>query len=548
MATKLISPTASAYRYPLLIKSILLSPLAHAPTQEIIYQDKIRYDYNEFSQRLSRLANGLTSLNVNSGQTVAIMDWDSHRYLECFFAVPMMGAILHTINVRLSPEQIIYTINHAEDDILLVHTDFLPLLSTIRDRLKTVKQIIVLHETNAAIDYDGSYAAEYESLLTASDSHYDFPDFNENSHATTFYTTGTTGNPKGVYYSHRQLVLHSLSAAVGLASFKAPGRFMSDDVYMPITPMFHVHAWGLPFVATMLGVKQVYPGRYDPVTLLNLIANENVTFSHCVPTILHMLLHHPHSQSIDLSGWKVIIGGSALPKALCEAAMARGIDIYAGYGLSETCPVLTLALLQPDKLQQSQQEQVEHRCKAGLPLPLVDIRIVHDAMNEQGKSETGEIVVRSPWLTQGYIKDQEQSNQLWRGGYLHTGDIGSIDAAGYLVITDRLKDVIKSGGEWISSLFLENIVMGHSQVSEVAVIGKPDERWGERPLVLVVLKDTSVDHDLCADAIRNLVVAEVSAGHLSKWAIPEDIIFVANIDKTSVGKIDKKALRNKYIQ
>ena len=283
--------TPSAYSYPLLIKQLLHTPLASAPDQEIVYADKQRYTYRDFARRLGRLANGLKRCGVEMGTTVAVMDWDSHRYLECFFAVPMIGAVLQTVNVRLSPEQILYTLNHAGAEVLLVNREFLPILAQIRADLMSVKTFVLLSDDDAPLPE--GFAAEYESLLASSPEEYDFPDFDENTRATTFYTTGTTGLPKGVYFSHRQLVLHTLavSAALGLAPVQ--GRFHRDDVYMPLTPMFHVHAWGIPYVATMAGVKQVYPGRYQPTTILELIEREKVSFSHCVPTILHMLLSSP---------------------------------------------------------------------------------------------------------------------------------------------------------------------------------------------------------------------------------------------------------------
>ena len=289
-----ITVTPSAYSYPLLIKQLLHSALTIAPDQEIVYHT-LRYTYRDFYRRLGRLANALSALGVGPGQTVAVMDWDTHRYLECFFAVPMMGAVLQTVNVRLAPEQILYTLNHAQADVLLVNAEFAPVLSMMRDQLTTVKKFILLADEPDSGVFNIPYAGEYEALLAASSSHFDFPELDENTRATTFYTTGTTGLPKGVYFSHRQLVLHTL--AVGTALCAATGQNLHrHDVYMPITPMFHVHAWGLPYVATLLGIKQVYPGRYLADHLLHLIEQEHVTFSQCVPTILHMLLKNLYCQ------------------------------------------------------------------------------------------------------------------------------------------------------------------------------------------------------------------------------------------------------------
>ncbi len=526
-----LTPAASAYDYPLLIRQLLHVPLTQARDTEIVYADQRRHDYATFGARLARLANALGTFGIRPGDTVAVMDWDSHRYLECFFAVPMTGAVLHTINIRLSPGQILYTINHAHDDLIFVHADFMPIIDEIRDDFDRDIRIVPL--------------ADYEALLEAADPDYAFPDFDERTRATTFYTTGTTGLPKGVYFTHRQLVLHSLGFMAGVNAVDGHGRFHRDDVYMPLTPMFHVHAWGAPYVATMLGAKQVYPGRYEPAALLRLIAAESVTLSHCVPTILQMLLSHPAAQTTDLSRWKVIIGGAALPPGLARRALDLGIDIYAAYGMSETCPLLTAATLTNDMLARDDDQRLQLRCKTGRPVPLVDLRVVDPDGNEMPRDgrTTGEVCVRAPWLTPGYLGEQERSEELWSDGYLHTGDVGHIDAEGFLQITDRIKDVIKSGGEWISSLELEGLISQHDAVDRVAVIGVPDATWGERPLALIVPVDT--EH-ADADAIRAHVRGYVDRGILSRWAMPERIEFVTTIPLTSVGKIDKKKLREEF--
>ncbi len=540
--------TSSADYYPLLIKNLLRNPVRQFPNQEIVYGDFKRQTYQDLGERVGRLASGLAALGVKRGDTVAVMDWDSHRYLECFFAVPMMGAVLHTVNIRLSPEQILYTINHAEDDVILVNTEFLPILEAIRDRIEPVKQLVLLNDTGQPPATTLDISTEYEALLASGDPDYTFPDFPEDTRATTFYTTGTTGLPKGVYFSHRQLVLHTFGVLAALTG-TGQGRFNRDDVYLPITPMFHVHAWGVPYVATTLGVKQVYPGRYVPEHLLRLIEREQVTFSHCVPTILQMLLACPRVDDTDLSRWKVIIGGAALPQALARQTRDRGVDVFAAYGMSETCPILTLAQLKSHMLDWDEERQLEIRCKTGLPIPLVELRVVDEEMNDlphDGKTP-GEVVVRTPWLTQGYLKDPQNSETLWRGGYLHTGDIGVIDEEGYLKITDRLKDVIKTGGEWISSLELEDLILKHPAVAETAVVGIPDRKWGERPLALVVPKRDQAGQ-VDEAAIRDWLTDFAEKGIISKWGIPDRVLFVEAIPKTSVGKLDKKVMREQYAQ
>ncbi len=550
MSASLIERTPSAYDYPLLIKHLLHTPLAIAPDQEIVYRDIIRYTYRTLRKRISRLASGLARLGIRQGDTVAVMDWDSHRYLECYFAIPMMGAVLQTVNIRLSPAQILYTLNHARADVILCHTDFLPILDSIKDRLETVKLFVVLSDGGS--DAQGSlpsikFAAEYEELLARGTENFDFPDFDENTRATTFYTTATTGDPKGVYFSHRQLVLHTLATLGSMASPSHGQCLHRGDVYMPITPMFHVHAWGIPYVATAMGNKQVYPGRYMPDTLLSLIKQETVTFSHCVPTILHMLLTSPGASEIDWSGWKVAIGGSALPKGLAKLALDKGIDIFGGYGLSETCPVLCIAQLKPSMTELDIDTQLAYLTKAGMPIQLVDLHIVDEHMHNvphDGKT-SGEVVVRAPWLTQGYLHDPSNSEELWRGGYMHTKDIGTIDPEGYLLITDRIEDMIKSGGEWISSLAIEDIISQHPGVSEVAVIAKPDPKWGERPLALIVLKEESKDK-VTEEHIKAHVKVWAEQGVISKWAVP-DVQFVDTLEKTSVGKHDKKLMRKTHV-
>ena len=545
MTASIIQRTASAYTYPLLIKNLFHAPVVDNPDQEIVYRDLLRYTYRDLRERVCRLAAALTALGVRPGDTVAVMDWDSHRYLECFFAVPMLGAVLHTINVRLSAEQVLYTIDHAEDDYLLVNDEFLPVIEQIKGRIDTVKGFVLLTDLDEPPQSGIRLAGEYEALLAAAAPEFEFADFDENTRATTFYTTGTTGMPKGVYFSHRQLVLHTLG---NLAAFGTPatqGRFHQEDVYMPLTPMFHVHAWGMPYVATSMGVKQVYPGKYAPATILQLVAGEGVTFSHCVPTVMHMLMNHPSFNELDLSRWKLLIGGSALRKSMCQTAMARGIDIFTGYGMSETCPILTVAHVHRDDLEFG--EEVDLRCTTGRPIPLVELRLVDEQMNEVAHDgeQVGELVVRTPWLTQGYLKDQRNSENLWRGGYLHTGDVANIDRDNYVTITDRIKDVIKTGGEWLSSLELEDAISLYPGVAEVAVIGRQDSKWGERPLALVVPKE-GVEAPTPRQIIRHLSHF-IEKGLLSKQAMLLKMKLVDAIDKTSVGKIDKKNLRIKHL-
>ena len=537
------------YNYPLLIKQLLISPLLSNPDQMIINEKNISYNYKTFNNRVSILSNSLTHIGVKKGDTIGVMDWDTTRYLECFFAIPMMGAILHTINIRLSEQQILYTINHADDDFLLINEDFLPTLNKIKDGFKRDIKIIIMEgiKTETKKQKSKSNYLYYEKFFEINEPNFVFEDFDENTVATKFYTTGTTGNPKGVSYSHRQLVIHTLGFIVGSSASNYSHRFHNEDVYMPLTPMFHVHGWGFPYMATLLGVKQVYPSKYEPKKLLDLIKNEKVTFSHCVPTILQMLLNENKNLNYDLSNLKLIIGGSAMPKSLAVEASQQGINVISAYGMSETCPFLTVASIPSNNKENNDSSLIDLKCKTGKPGPLVDLRIVDENFNDivRDNKSTGEVVVRAPWLTNKYIKDKQASKKLWQGGYLHTGDVGYLDNTGSLIITDRMKDVIKSGGEWISSLQIEAIVSKCKDVDEVAAIGIADKKWGERPVIIVSAKDT-VDKKNLSKIIKNSIQLQIERGYLSKWAMPDKINFVSEIEKTSVGKINKKFLRKQF--
>jgi len=522
------------------------APLLQAADQEIVYRDLKRFTYRELRRRVGRLASALAGIGVRPGDTVGVLDWDSNRFLEAFFAVPMMGAVLQTVNVRLPPEQVAYTINHAGSSVLLVNDEFVPLLQGLMPRLSKVKKLVVMSDRSVPQTGSLSFEGEYEALLAASSPDYRFSDFDENTQATTFYTSGTTGLPKGVYYSHRQVVLHCLSELAFLGLAGKHGRFSRDDVYMPMTPMFHVHAWGFPWAATLAGVKQVYPGRYHPELLVRLIKTEGVTFTHGVPTLLEMLLNAAAVAKAHLGELKMLIGGSELHKALAKQAVAAGIDVCTGFGMSETGPIVAAAQVMTKDLGDPEQE-LDIRVRAGITAPLVDARLVGQDMKDlpHDGETAGELVLRSPWLTQGYVDNPEASEALWAGGYLHTGDIAVITPDGYIRITDRIKDVIKSGGEWVSSEQIEDLIEQYPGVKEAAVIGIPDKKWGERPLALVV-KDTDHASRLRETDIKAHLEAFATRGLISKYGIPETIQFVDHLAKTSVGKVDKKGLRETY--
>jgi fatty-acyl-CoA synthase len=540
LQTRVIPPAEGAYQYPLLIKRLLMSGSRYEKSREIVYRDQLRFSYRTLQARIARLANVLTEAGVKAGDTVAVLEWDSHRYLECMFAIPMIGAVIHTVNVRLSPEQILFTMNHAEDRFVLVNSEFVPLYTAIAPHLTTVEKTLLITDAADKTADLPALVGEYETLLAAASPDYRFEDFDEHSVATLFYTTGTTGSPKGVYFTHRQLVLHTMAVATLLGSVE--GLLCHDDVYMPITPMFHVHAWGVPYAATMMGIKQVYPGRYDPELLVELWRKEHVTFSHCVPTILQMVLNARAAKDIDFGGWNIIIGGSALNRTLYEAAKAKGIQLNAAYGMSETGPLISVAHLSEELMAGSEDEQVTGLLKAGTPGILVDAAIVDlegNFLPSDGQAQ-GELVLRAPWLTEGYFREPEKGSELWAGGWLHTGDVATLDGTGTIDIRDRIKDVIKTGGEWISSLHLEDLCSRHPSVREVAVVGVADLQWGERPFALLVAHEGQV---IDAASLKAHLQPFVDSGHINKWAIPRQIALVTDIPKTSVGKLDKKRIR-----
>lgn len=543
MSLRFADKASSTYTYPLLIRQLLNTSLLTAHRQEIVYRDQRRHTYREFRSRLGRLASCLNQLGAGFGTIVGVLDWDSHRYLESYFAIPMIGGVIQTVNVRLSPEQIAYTLRHSHAEILIVHHDFHGMVQSLRDDLPDVRHVIFI-EDDTGEQTPADCAGEYEQLLACSDPDFDFVDFDENAIAATFYTTGTTGLPKAVSFTHRQIVLQALALVAGATRSPTEG-FCGNDVYMPLTPMFHVLAWSFPYAMTLLGNKQVYPGRYEPQRLIDLKVQEGVTFSHCVPTVLQMLLDSNTSRGADLGGWTMAIGGAAMPRSLARAAMAQGIHAFSGYGASETGTVSFSR--SSGKVELSSEERAASLARTGLPALLVDLRIVDEDMRDVAHDGVaqGEIVLRSPWLTAGYGEDPDSTEALWRGGYLHTQDVATIDADGCIEIRDRLKDIIKTGGEWVSSLQLEDIVATSPQVAEVAAIGVPDHQWGERPVIFAVAAPGS-DADRTRDSILACLMEAVKAGRISKYALPDHVRIVDHIPKTSVGKADKKVLRSQW--
>lgn len=539
------SPGGARPGHALLIRDLMLRVRTWAPGRTIQYRDRVTLTYREWLARTARLGAWLGRLGVRPGDRVGVLDWDSHRVLEMFFAVPCVGATLHTVNVKLTPEQVGYTIRHARDTVLFVHADFLPLLAGIRGFLGMVRHVVVLADGPWEAPDGLPVAGEYEDGLGSVEPLASWPDLDEDTTATLFYTTGTTGDPKGVSFTHRQIVLHTLAAAMTLAIHEEPMSLRASDVYMPLTPMFHVHAWGVPYIAVTVGLTQVYPGRYEPAMLLALMERHRVTFTHCVPTLLLMLLRHPAAGTVDWRRLKVVIGGAALLPAVAREARERGVCIVGGYGMSETCPIVAVSNLQPGLVGPGGrvEDEVDVITRTGFPLPLVQARVVDEEGREvpPGGDGVGELVLRCPWLTSGYVDDPAASERLWKDGWLHTGDGARIDADGYIRITDRIKDVIKIGGEWISSLEIEGVLARHPAVAEAAVIGAPDAKWDEHPRAEVVLRP-GVAAPTPRELVRHLHAA-VEDGVLHKRALLTEVVLVGSIPRTSVGKVDKKRMR-----
>lgn len=507
---------------------LTLNELLDSSTRKACGNARIKYEdislsYKDFYRRVCKVASFILSKGVDSGDVVAVMEWDSTYYLELLFAIPMIGATIQTINVRLSKEQILYTLNDSGAKLLIYNIEFIDIAKNAEKIIRPSSMFEISHR---AIKTNNNYLA----IVEDSDELLSFPVVNENKVATLFHTTGTTGLPKGVTFTHRNLVLHTLSSLTQLGAITE--KFKLSDVYMPMTPIFHVHAWGMPFAATLLGVNQIYPGKYTPEKLVSLIKKENVSFSHCVPTILKMLINETKKTGIDLKGIKILVGGSALTKELYFDAIETGIDAFTGYGMSETGPILSIATNRGHQLNNL------YQLDAGEALPFVEIKIMNDE-----KSDIGEIVVRSPWLTNGYLGSA--TCRLWESNFLKTGDIGRINHNGSLEIKDRIKDVIKSGGEWISSIELESIITKIEHISECAVIAIPDPTWGERPFVYVVSDKYPCKEKLLIE-INTKIRDIAEKGTISRYAKVSGVSIIKELPKTSVGKIDKKSLRSFY--
>ena len=526
---------------PLLLSSFVKRAEQFFPDKLIISrtgEDKIhRIPYSEFAKRTRKLADALTKLGMKHGTKVGSFGWNHHRHLEAYFGVPCTGAILHMINIRLSPEHIAYVINHAEDEILLVDDNLFPHLQQLAPMLKTVKHYVIMGDSKEIPETTLENVHSYEALLEAASDTFEFPeDLDENTPAGMCYTSATTGNPKGVVYTHRGLVLHSY--ALGLAD--AMG--MSErDVTLAIVPMFHANAWGMPFAAVFFGTSQVLPGPgFNPALILDLIEQEKVTITAGVPTIWLAVLNELEKNPRDISSLRAIVsGGSASPKGLIRAFEEKyKVPFIVGYGLTETSPLVSLSVFTSKMENYSMDDKINVRALQGLTMPGLEVRIVNEDGEVPWDGKTmGELTIKGPWIASEYYKDERTAN-AFKDGWLYTGDIAIMTEDGYLKLMDRTADLIKSGGEWISSVDLENALMTHEAVFEAAVIAVPHEKWLERPLACVVLHEGQIADDAMKEKLLSYM-----EGQFAKWWVPDNVVFLDEIPKTSVGKFLKMALR-----
>ncbi len=495
-----------------------------------------RYTYGDFYRRARLLAKTLKKAGLKRKDRVGTLMWNHYVHLEAYYGIPVAGGVFHTLNLRLHPDEIAYMIRHAKDRFLIIDDILLPLFEKFRNKVD-VDKIIVVPLTGSTVP---SGYEDYEQFIQSQDDLFTYPELDENEAAGMCYTSGTTGKPKGVVYSHRALVLHSFALAL-----RDSLGISEQDSVMPVVPMFHVNAWGLPFACTMMGARQVLPGPHlDPESLLELMEKEKVTFGAGVPTvwfkILQELEQRPGRWNL-LEDINVLIGGSAVPQSLIRGLKRHDMQVIQGWGMTETSPVATVSRLRPHLKKLSQDDQFAYQAKQGIPVPFVELRVVNEKGEVPWDGVTmGELQIRGPWITRNYYNRPDSRDSYSEDGWFSTEDVACIDADGYVKITDRTKDLIKSGGEWISSVDLENAIMDHPAVDEAAVIAMPHPKWQERPLAVVVLKEGK---NISPEELREFLIPK-----FSRWWLPDRFEFADEIPRTSAGKFSKAKLRAYYVQ
>jgi len=497
-----------------------------------------RQSYIEAERRCRQLAQALRRLGIGMGDRVATIAWNNHRHFELYFAVSGIGAVCHTINPRLFGEQLRYIVNHAEDKVMCLDLTFVPIAEKLAAEWAPVRHYVIMTDRAHMPQTNLPNALCYEELLAGESGELAWPEFDENTASSLCYTSGTTGNPKGALYTHRSTLLHSFA----VCSANAVAISMRDSI-LPVVPMFHVNAWGIPYAAAMSGSKLVFPGpKLDGASLHELMTGEKVTLSLGVPTVWLGLLQYLEQSGKRLDGLeRVTVGGSAVPRTMIEAFEEKyGVRCIHGWGMTEMSPVGSLGLLKAKHLDRPKAEQIAIEAKQGVPLFGVDMKVVmpDGRVAPHDGTTSGELYVRGPWIASAYFNDDQATAAAFDEGWFRTGDVSVIDPDGYMVIVDRSKDVIKSGGEWISSIDVENAAMGHPDVAEAAVIGLPHPKWDERPLLIVVPK---AGRQPTREAINAFL-----ADKIAKWQLPDDVVFVSEIPHGATGKVLKTRLREQF--